>query len=404
MNGTDSVTAEMPLLETPTSRGSTIHAASPLQADRVRPVLNTRLAPIGIAAAIVAISVLHYVTAIHSVVLHEIFKRLYYVPIVVGAVGYGLKGGLATSVFASLLYLPHVILHWHGWSVSLVEQYGEIILFNVVAASTGVLADRLRAERNRYWHAATELQDAYGRLKAQMEERLRVDRLVTIGRIASGMAHEIRNPLGGVLGCLEILEADFPTAHPKREFFTRARRETRRLDAVVSEFLEFAEPAPPSSCTIDLNATVESAARLARPGLSGGGVTLRSQTSPAPRLASGDAEQVQRALLNLILAGSSELRGTGIDVDVIQSSPPTVAILIHEAQSGIAIGDMFDPFPPLWRGRGLALATARRLVENQRGTLRAERLDDGLRFVMTLPVPSPSLALTAPDRAAGGAP
>ncbi len=403
MNGTDGVTAGMPLLETSTSRGSAINAASPLQADRAQPVWKTHLASIGIVAAIVAISVLHYVTAIHSVVLHEIFKRLYYVPIVVGAVGYGLKGGLATSVFASLLYLPHVILHWHGWSVSVVEQYGEITLFNIVAASTGVLADRLRAERNRYRHAAMELQDAYGRLKAQMDERLRVDRLVTVGRLASGMAHEIRNPLGGVLGCLEILEAEFPAAHPRREFFALARKETRRLDAVVSEFLEFAEPAPPSSSAIDLNAAVESAARLARPGLSGRGVTIRARRSSVPVPALGDAEQVQRALLNLMLAGSSELRGTGIDVEVVQANPPAVAIVIHDAQSGIAIGDIFDPFPPLWRGRGLALATAWRLVENQRGTLRAERLDDGLRFVMTLPAPPPSPVLAAPAIGAGGA-
>ena len=389
MNATDSVTTGMPLVETSTSLKSALHTVVPLTADRLRPFLHTRLAPLGIVAAIVMISVLHYVTAMHSVVLHEIFKRLYYVPIVVAAVVYGTRGGLATSIFASLLYLPHVILHWHGWSVLMVEQYGEITLFNIVAASTGALADRLRAERNRYRHAATELQDAYGRLKAQMEERLRVDRLVTVGRVASGMAHEIRNPLGGVLGCLEILEADFPRTHPKREFFTLARKEVRRLDGVVTEFLDFAQPVPPTSCAIDLNAVAESVARLARSSLEERSVTIRSQPSTTAVIAAGDAEQVQRAVLNVVLTGTSELGATHIDVAVVQNhGRPAIVMTVHGATRDLAIGDVFDPFPPLWRGRGLALATARRLVENQHGVLNAERIAGGLRFVLALPAAS----------------
>lgn len=259
-------------------------------------------------------------------------------------------------------------------------------VFNVVAAVTGLLSNRLRAERNRYRTAAAELQDACGRLETRSEERLRVDRLVTVGRVASGIAHEIRNPLGGLLGCIEILESEFPRSHPKREFFAIAKKEMRRLDAVVSEFLEFAEPAPPSSHAVNLNEVVEAAARLARSRLAGRAVTIHLQPSAMAPFAVADAEQVQRAVLNLMLAGTSELRDARVDSTILRRDD-TAAILIHIPGAGTAfdIEDVFDPFPASGRRHGLALAMARRLIENQHGSLRAERIADGVQFIIELP-------------------
>lgn len=371
---------------------------------RWRGALNPALAPLGLMAAVLAISLLHYGTSVHSTLLHEIFKRLYYVPIVIAAVAYGAKGGVSTAMLASLLYLPHILIDWQGWPVFAVEQYGELILFNVVALLTGFLADRLRAERNRYREAAAELQEAYCHLKARTDERLRIDRLVTVGRIAAGIAHEIRNPLGGLLGCIEILESEFPRSHPKWEFFAIARKEMRRLDAVVSEFLEFTEPAPPSSRAINLNEVVLSAARLARPSLVGRAVTIDLQTSPAALFAAADAEQVQRAVLNVILAATSELREARVDLNVVQEGDrPAIVIDIHGAEATFAVADVFDPFPPSGRGHGLALATARRLVENQHGALRAERITGALEFVMELRAASPPGAAGVPIATEGAA-
>jgi len=211
---------------------------------------------VAIAIAVVAISVLHYLTSLHSVVLHEVLKRLYYVPIVVAAVTWGFRGGLATSLFSTLLYMPHVVFQWHAWPVLEAEQYGEVLMFNVVAIAAGVLADRLHAERTLHRNSAAELRDAYAGLRAGNDERMRIDRLVTIGRIASGIAHEVRTPLAGLLGSLEILENEFTRAHPKAEFVAIAKRQITRLQEVVTEFLEFAQPAPPAVRPVDLRQLV----------------------------------------------------------------------------------------------------------------------------------------------------
>lgn len=351
-----------------------------------RRALRSVLPLLAILTAVSAISLLHYRTDVDSILLHEIFRRLYYVPIVVAAVVYGARGGLATSVLASLFYVPHVVLNWGGRAVPSAEPYGELILFNVVAAVTGFLADQLRAERNRYRHTAAELQQAYSHLETQTEERLRLDRLVTVGRIASGIAHEIRTPLGGILGCIEILESEFPKSHPKWEFFAIARKEMQRLETVVSEFLEFAEPAPPSARAVNLNEVVQGASRLARSSLVGRAVRIHVQECPAPPFAAADADHVQRAVLNLILGATSGLRDMRVDLHVLQTAfGPTLTIRIPGAEAAMAVADVFEPFPPSGGANGLALATARRLVENQHGSLRAVTAAGALEFVMELP-------------------
>lgn len=340
-----------------------------------------------IVVSLVTISALHYVTSFHSVVWHEVFKRVYYVPIVIAAVTAGTRGGLAASILSTLLYLPHVALRWHAWPVVDVEQYGEMLMFNVVAIATGMLADRLRAERDHCRLTATKLRKAYTSLEAQTDERLRVDRLVTVGRIASGIAHEIRTPLAGLSGCLEILGGEFPQPHPKAEFVDIAKREITRLQGVVTEFLEFAHPAPPTVQTVDLRLLAETAARLARPALTCRGVDLEVHAPQAVFPAYVDVDQVQRALLSILLACAPALRDGRVVLTIHQAGDIGQLTLEFEGSvSPPAAWDVFEPFPTAAHGGGLALATARRLIENQHGTVRADVVNSRLRCVISLPV------------------
>jgi signal transduction histidine kinase len=348
---------------------------------------------VAVGVAVIAISGLHYLTSRHSFVLHEVFNRRYYVPIVIVAVTAGSRGGLAVSVLSTLLlYLPHVTLQWHAWPIVEAEQYGEMLMFNVLAVVTGVLADRLRAERQRYHDAAAELREADAKVRAGYDERLRVDRLVTIGRIASGIAHEVRSPLGGLLGSLEILGAEFRQGHPKAEFVEVAKREIARLQRVVTDFLEFAQPTPPTVQVADLPMTAEAAARLARPALACRGVSVDVRAIDAAVTANVDAEQVQRALLGIMLADAAALRD-GRFVLTIQrhGEMGEITIELEGATSLPAVDEIFEPFPASGRGHGLALATAARLIENQRGAVRAEIVEGRLRYVVDLPMSKPTL-------------
>jgi hypothetical protein len=123
-----------------------------------------RLQIVIIGVSIVFITALHFVTPLSSITLHEIYQRLYYIPILAAAVLFGLRGGLGASVFVTLAYLPHILGHWqhHNPDYAL-NQYAEIIIFNLVGITTGALGDRSQRARTRLERTAAELQNAYGR-------------------------------------------------------------------------------------------------------------------------------------------------------------------------------------------------------------------------------------------------
>lgn len=355
---------------------------------------EARRSIVALAACVIAVSALHYVTSFRSVGWHELFQRLYYVPIVVGSVLYGIRGGLAIVGFSAVLFLPHVVLEWHAWPALQVGQYAEILVFTLVACVTGFLADRLRAQRDECQRTAVELDATCRRLEVSIDERLRADRLVTMGRLASGIAHEVRTPLGALLGSLEILGSDIPRGHPKAEFFTIAKKEIDRLSRVVAEFLEFAHPPPAATKAVDLGVIVRTAARLANPSmtLQGGRVDVELE-DPAPQV-EVDTDQLERALLNLLLDETAAHQRVRIGAD---SDYPagTARILVSITRSGNApvrsLTDLFEPFPGSDPGAGLTLAMARRLIENQRGMIRAQLLPGTMRYVIELPLAAQKL-------------
>lgn len=343
---------------------------------------------VAIAGSIVAITVLHYITSLHSVLLHEVFQRLYYLPIVVAAVLFGWRAALATSALATVLYVPHIVLSWHAWPALQVGQYGEVLLFNLVGVVTGVLADRLRVERNRYRKTAAILERANGELLARTDERMRMDRLVTVGRVAAGIAHEVRNPLGSILGCLEILGTPLPDS--KRDFLALAREQVARLDTVVSEFLEFAHPAPPSCRPTGLRDLVGAAVRLARPNLARRSLEIDFVPGGEAATVNLDGEQLERALVNVLLDPLAPGRSGCISVSIsIEAAGGTARVLVDVPGVSNAVqmaAEAFDPFPEYGNGHGLSLAVARRLIENQAGTARAEARGETLRYIIDLPL------------------
>jgi nitrogen-specific signal transduction histidine kinase len=268
--------------------------------------------------------------------------------------------------------LPHI---WLGAGAA-PDQYGEVLLFNVIGLVTGLLADRLRRERDRHERAAQQLERMVAEARAHAEERLRLDRLATIGRLASGLAHEVRNPLGGLLGCLEILDQEFDATHPKREFFDIARQEVARLNALTTSFLEFAHPAAPVPSRIDLRVIAVRAAKEA--GIQGVRIKVRRQPSAPPVHVDVDGDQVDRALVDIMretTAGRAESR---IALAVEHVGSRAIARLEVSPFELAPTGrrDLFEPFPLCGCGNPLTLATARRLIENQGGVVESRRLLD----------------------------
>ncbi len=104
----------------------------------------TPLRPIILACFLVCISLFHYLTPLHLPYLHDIFQRLYYLPIILAALWFGLRGGLICSILVSIAYAPHLLFQWGGHLTLEMEKYLEIMLYNIVGGVTGLLSQRER--------------------------------------------------------------------------------------------------------------------------------------------------------------------------------------------------------------------------------------------------------------------
>src|ERR1035437_567846 len=93
-------------------------------------------------ASVVGISVLHYFTPLNLPMLHDIYQRLYYIPIILAAFWFGLRGGIACAVAVSIVYAPHILFQWGGHITMEMEKYLEIVLYNVVGGITGFLSQK----------------------------------------------------------------------------------------------------------------------------------------------------------------------------------------------------------------------------------------------------------------------
>lgn len=343
-----------------------------------------------IVACILSITTLHLLTPMWRVTLHQVYQRLYYVPIVAAAFLFGLRGGVLTALFASLAYLPHVILQWHHTEYNYaLNQYAEIVLFNFIGIVTGILGDRSREERKRTRQTSEELQRAYAELRQTFEQLLQAERLASFGELSAGIVHEIRNPLGSIKGAVEIIEDELPEDSPRREFADIAKREVDRLDRLVKEFLNFARPPQLEKSETDLNALVRSVTLLIEQRAASQGVTIENHLGGDLPLVVIDAEQIKQILLNLAINSIQVMPNGGRLFFRTSHTNSKLTIEVEDEGGGVdatVAARIFDPFfTTKEKGVGLGLSIAYKIASQHGGTLSVANSNLGAVFKLTLP-------------------
>jgi signal transduction histidine kinase len=229
-------------------------------------------------------------------------------------------------------------------------------------------------------------------------EMVHAEHLATIGELAAGLAHEIRNPLAGIAGAIEIITKDFPQDHPDREVLEDLRQEVRRIEKTLNDLLVYARPKPPQFGRADIKETIARTLQLARQQTGARQVDFSIQIAPSfpPFLA--DSEQLHQVLLNLVLNGIQAIEKEGriiIEAGVRTADGPNrpamVEISVTDTGPGIPpehLERIFRPFYTTKRGgTGLGLSLCRRIIAAHGGTLGAEsELKKGSRFVIRIPL------------------
>ncbi len=220
---------------------------------------------------------------------------------------------------------------------------------------------------------------------AQLAER---ESLAAIGRATAVIAHELKNPLGILLGAAEVLQKPDRKEAVKREALEIIVEEIPRLERTLTEVLDFARPRPLALSPVALGPLLEKVRdrALYRGGpLERGAVDIHLPDDIGPVFV--DAFQIEKVLLNLLL-NAGQAGGQHVTVQVV---PDDELVAIHIKDDGPGIDDkvrvdLFQPFVTTkQRGSGLGLAVARRAVRAHGGDLWAEAADEGAHFVLTLP-------------------
>jgi len=224
--------------------------------------------------------------------------------------------------------------------------------------------------------------------RAQMT---RAEHFATLGQLAAGLAHEIRNPLAGIAGAIEIIVQELPAESPRREVLEDVRREVKRIHGILSDLLRYARPQPPRLVSADINATAVRAIRLAREQIRSRPIEIR--LTPAPDLAPvvHDPAQIEQVVLNLVLNGIEAIQGAGAIDTALGSDNGWALIRITDTGRGIAPEDLPKIFRPFFttkqRGTGLGLPLAKSIVEDHGGQIEAaSEVGRGTTFTVRLPL------------------
>ncbi|QXE90886.1 sensor histidine kinase [Geomonas subterranea] len=336
---------------------------------------------VSLTACVVAISLLHYLTPLRLGMLHDIFQRLYYIPIILAAYWFGFRGGIGCALLVTVAYAPHILFQWGGHISMEMEKYLEVILYNVVGGITGFLSQQERCRREELEQTAQGLEDSYRQLKTQseliirIEEQLRrAERLSALGELSAILAHEIRNPLASIRGTAEILMEQGTPAERRGEFLEILVKESDRLNRVVEDFLRMARPEPADRRECDINEELANMVTLLSAQARGCGVSLELSRGTVPRLVA-DPEKLRQAFLNLML-NAIQASAEGGSVQVATSfdrEAGLVEIRISDQGAGIApdaIAQIFEPFfTTKGSGTGLGLPITKKIIEGHGGSV-----------------------------------
>jgi signal transduction histidine kinase len=304
-------------------------------------------------ASVVVLTVGHYTAPMHDPFWHDLFRRLYYLPIILAAFRFGLRGGLVSSVAVSILFLPHVLMTRTMLPRQASEAVFEIPLYLVVGVVTGILSDRQRRAN---------------------ESLARAERLKTLGEMAAGMAHEVKNPLAAIRSSAQILTER--VSGKEGQFAQIIVSEVDRLNRVVNEFLEYARPAPLKREPVLLSGLLDSCLELLAPVIKEAGVTIKRAYPQGENKVDADPNQLRQVFLNLVLNAVQALSSGGEVTLEIRQEGGSTRVSVRDTGPGIPPDQLRQVCEPFYStkpgGTGLGLPIAQRIVAEHGGRLEID--------------------------------
>lgn len=354
------------------------------------------LSAIGLAVAI--LTAVHYTNYHYEMNYHILLQFAYYLPVIYAAMRFGPAGGILSGLLITILILP-LMTHFQAMNPSAVyTQWVEIGLINVIGWLTGFLIEQERKASRKYRLALTVQKELVEKLKQESRERERLEgeirqteRLMALGHMSAGLAHEIRNPLGIMKVSIQLLAQEKLDDGVVTKFCRVLLEECERLNRLVSDFLNFARPKELVRERIALGRILHEGVSLIQPALQQHHMELKQVLSQVDEQeVEVDPDQMKQVILNILL-NAIEAQGEGGVIlleGVLQDR--FVGFAVSDQGPGIAPDAMpyiYDPFfTTKEKGTGLGLSVVHRILDQHGGKIStANRSQRGVRVEIWLP-------------------
>jgi len=308
-----------------------------------------------------------------------------------GAILLGLRGGVIAAIAGAAAYLalcggmiagvllppsdqPIEAYPMHGSDIGY-ALFVNLLMLCVVTLLASYLAERLRVTDGDLEIATARAREA--------------ERLAGLGRLAAGLAHEIRNPLGAIAGSIELLRTGGTLSEEDQNLCEIVERETARLNDLVGDMLDLSRPRAPAKAVMDLGALARDVVILA--ARSGRGTDVRvTFDGPADALVFADAAQLRQVVWNLV-RNAIQASSPGHEVKVvIAGDPDGYALEVRDQGPGIPIetrARLFDAFfTTRTHGMGIGLAVVKRILDDHGFPVDVESRDgEGTTILVRVP-------------------
>jgi len=287
----------------------------------------------------------------------------------------------------------------YGRSDSLKERpyrfNGQVYKKDNTSSLLGMTASLLKDETDSVRGIILTFQDIT-KLVEMEDQMRRQERLATVGSLVAGIAHEIRNPLASLSGSIQLLQGELKLTGDEKRLMEIVVRETDRLNAIITDFLEYARPRNVQSEYIALQAVMDETIMLLKNSKDfNENIRIKSDIAPHIRL-KGDAQRLRQVFWNLLINACQAMpRGGTITVTASPNGsdqePAVCEIMLSDTGQGIErdlLEKIFDPFfTTKIGGTGLGLAIAYRIIEDHQGTISVDsKAGEGTRFTIRLPL------------------
>lgn len=325
--------------------------------------------------------------------IESIFSFLY-IFIIIGA-GIVLYGKLVflTASLSSILYGALLDLQYYGYiprietPLSQPQNYTDLqILYKIFINITAFYIVAFLSS-----HLIMQLKKARERLLEAEEAMKREERLSAIGKLAAGIAHEIRNPLASMSGSIQVLRDEIELSQGNKRLMDIILRESERLNVLITEFLDYTKPYTPDKKEIDFSCFISETIDIFENGLSDHqNIKVTKDITNGIKLF-GEYDRLKEVFWNLLNNAVQSMPNGGNLAISLGAYGRMALVVVKDTGEGIDIKDLERVFEPFFTtktyGTGLGLATVYRIVEAHGGKTKVEsKKGTGTTFTVMLPL------------------